>query len=145
LRTTVAAEGVVFVFEDGAVGSEGGVLGFFEERVGELADGEVGLVGVVMGEGEEESDGGIAGENFAGFLESADGGLGLADGAEGGAEADEGCVKVFGGEAEGDGAAVKGDGFLLVVVGVEGEGLLEEGGWGGLWHWGIVMRVKAGR
>jgi len=130
---------VVFAFEDGAVRSERRVLGFFEERVGELADGEVGLAGVVVGEGEEESDGGIAGEKFAGFLEGADGGMGLADGAERGAEADEGGVEVFVGEAEGDGAAVEGDGFLFVAVGVEGEGLLEESG-GGCWHREIVTR-----
>ena len=102
---------MVFALEDGAVGSEGGVFGFFEEGVGELAEGEFVLAGVVVGECEEEGDGGVVGEEGAGFLEGADGGGGLTEGPEGGAEGDEGVAEILLGEACGDGLAVEGDGL----------------------------------
>ena len=100
--------------------------GFFEVGVGERAEGEFVLAGGGVGEGEEEEDGGVVGEEGAGFAEGADGGLGLADGVEGGAEADEGGVEVGAWEFCGDGAAVEGDGEFFFTGGVEGEGFVEE-------------------
>jgi hypothetical protein len=137
-RKVRPADGVEFSAEHGAVGSEAGMFGFSEEGVGELAEGEVRLVGVVVREGEEEDDGGVARKKSAGFLEGADGGLGLADGAEGGAEADEGVAEVFSGEAGGDGAAVEGNGLGFLAGGVEGEGLVEEAGGRGCVHQEII-------
>src|SRR5262249_34828109 len=121
------AEGVVLAGEGFAVRGEGGVCGFLEEHVGELTDGKGGLVVVVMGEREEEGDGGVAGVESSRLLEGADGGLELAGGAEGGAEAEEGVAAVSGGEsAAREDAAVQGDGGAFVAGGVEGEGSIEK-------------------
>jgi len=125
---------VEFLGEGFAEGGEAFVFGFFEEGVGELADGEEVVAAAGVEESEVEGDGGVAGELAAGGKKCAEGGGMVAGGGEGGGEGDQGGVEVILGEAVGDGFAEEGDGGGVVAGGGEGEGVVEGGG-----HVGIVV------